>query len=378
MASPITPSLLALGQEVDDRRVTFVELRAADGTLWDTTGWYRPLLVFQLEGGAVLSPRTVPGPVSPQLLHGDHLLLLAAARRSLPDTPAFREVTLHFRDGQSRTYPIYADPVPASRVAPAQELTPEQWLARYATPDARVAVIHREAAMIMAAHVAPYAALESLELPADDRAAIRKWLHAETLQRHAIQYVWGHSPALKGEAGTAVLDPTRLRPVLLEVYPDEDECPVRWQGLFVVATAAVATEVPLVPLTIPHALAADEFPGLIRFSSMAGAALAPGEAAMVQLDVTNRSTQRWYGTCSTRDYPVGVAVEGRRSAEDPWALVGEALLTDDLPADATVQVAVEITAPREAGSYELRARLVQRPDRVSPTTPATATVQVGA
>ena len=369
--------LLALGQEVEGQRFTFVELRAADGTRWDTTGWYRPLLVFQLEGGAVLSPRAVPGPLPPQLLGGDHLLLLAAARRSPPAAPAFREVTLHFRDGQRRTYPIDTAPVLASRVAAAQELVPEQWLARYAPPDARVAVIHREEAMIMAAHVAPYAALESLELPADDRAAIRKWLHAATLARHAIEYVWvGNSAALQGEAATAVLDPMRLRPVLLEVYPGA--CPVRWRGLFVVATAAAATAAPLVPLTIPHALAADEFPGLIGFSARAVEALAPGETTMVRLDVTNRSRQRWYGTCSTRDYPVGVAVEGRRSAEEPWVLVGEMLLPDDLPTGATTQVAVEITAPREVGRYELRARLVQRPDRVSPATPALTSLVVAA
>ena len=367
--------LLALGQEVHDQRVTFVELRAADGTLWDTTGWFRPLLVFQLEGGAVLAPRAVPGPLPPQLLGGDHLLLLAAAGSIPPDTPAFREVTLHFRDGQSRTYPIDTAPLPAGRAAPSQELMPERWLARYAAPDARVVIMQREAAMIMAAHLAPYAALQSLELPADDRAAIRKWLPAETLQRHAIQYVWvGNSAALKGEAATAVLDPTRLRPVLLEVQPGE--CPVRWRGLFVVATAAAATDVPLVPLTIPHALAADEFQGMIRFSSTAVEPLAPGRAATISLEVTNRTTQRWYGTCSTRDYPVGVAVEGRRAPESPWVLVGEALLTDDLPAGATGQVSVEIMTPREVGRYELRARLVQRPDRVSPTTPATTSLVI--
>ncbi len=370
--------LLALGQEVHDQRVTFVELRATDGTLWDTTGWYRSLLVFQLEGGAVLSPRAVPGPLPPQLLGGDHLLLLAAARRGPPDTPAFREVTLHFRDGRSRTYPIDTAPLPAGRVASIQELIPEQWLARYAALDARVAVIHREAAMIMAARLAPYAALESIELPADDRAAIRKWLHAETLERHAIQYVWGYSPALKGEAATAVLDPLRLRPVLLQVYPDEDECPVRWEGLFVVATAAAATDVPLVPLTIPHALAENEFQGTIRFGAGVSGPLAPGRAAKVSLDVTNGSTHVWYGTCSSPTYPVGIAVEGRRSAEEPWTLIGEVLLTDDLSAGATAQITVEIMAPREVGGYELRARLVQRPDRVSPTMPATATVQVRA
>lgn len=144
------------------------------------------------------------------------------------------------------------------------------------------------------------------------------------------------------------------------------------------ATAAAATAAPLVPLTIPHALADDEFPGALRFEAGVAGALAPGGTATVRLDVTNGSTQRWYGTCSTQDYPVGVVVEGRRSPASPWVLVGEALLTDDLPADATGQITVEITAPQEAGRYELRARLVQRPDRVSPATPATATVQVGA
>ena len=69
-------------------------------------------------------------------------------------------------------------------------------------------------------------------------------------------------------------------------------------------------------------------------------------------------------------------MEGRRSPEAPWALVGEVLLAQDLPAGATVQVSVEITAPREAGRYEVRARLVQRPDRVSATTPATAILVV--
>ena len=109
---------------------------------------------------------------------------------------------------------------------------------------------------------------------------------------------------------------------------------------------------------------------------MIGAARAGQRQQRCQLDVTNGSTQPWYGTCSSPTYPVGVAVEGRRSSEAPWTLVGEALLTDDLPAGATAQIAVEITAPQEAGRYELRARLVQRPDRVSPATPATAILLV--
>ena len=160
--------------------------------------------------------------------------------------------------------------------------------------------------------------------------------------------------------------------MLLQVYPDEAKCPVRWQGLFVVTTAAAATDAPLVRLTIPHPLTDDEFQGALRFEAGAVGSLAPGGTTPVQLDVTNGSTQRWYGTRCTHAYPVGVAVEARRSPEAPWELVGETLLTDDLPSGATTQVAVEITAPREVGRYELRARLVQRPDRVSPATPATA------
>ena len=156
-----------------------------------------------------------------------------------------------------------------------------------------------------------------IALTSGDRAAIRKWLHAETLERHVIQYVWvGNSQALKGEAATAVLDPTRLRPVLLQLQPGA--CPARWRGLFVVATAAAATDAPLVPLTIPHPLRDDEFQGALRFGAGVAGPLAPGGTTTVLLDVTNGSTQRWYGTCSSPAYPVGVAVEGRRSPEAPW------------------------------------------------------------
>ena len=112
-------------------------------------------------------------------------------------------------------------------------------------------------------------------------AAIRKWLPAETLERQAIQYVWvGNSLTLKGEAATAVLDPTRLRPVLLQVQPGE--CPVRWRGLFVVATAAAAADAPLVPLTIPHPLTDDEFQGALHFEAGVVGPLVPGGTTTVQ------------------------------------------------------------------------------------------------
>ena len=264
--------LLALGSEVDGQRVTFVELRDSEGTIWDTTGWYSPLLVFQLEGGAVLSPRAVPGPLPPQLLRGDHLLLLAAAM----NTPAYREVTLHFRDGRSRAYPVDTDPLPASQVASAQGLTPEQWLASYSASDARVAVIHREVDMIMAANLAPHAALQSIELPADDRAAIRKWLHAETLERHVPSSTsgWGTPKLSRAKRQPPYSTPRGCDRCCSRYSPGE--CPVRWRGLFVVATATAATDAPLVPLTIPHPLRDDEFQGALRFGGRSARAAGAG------------------------------------------------------------------------------------------------------
>ena len=368
------PLLLTVGHEVPGQVLKFVDLGSASSPTWDTTGWYEPLLVIRIEDGEHLSQFTDPLSKSMKLRRGDRLLVLAAVPGQSVAPEQFGVLRLHLGNGIVLSYPVEAEPlvVPRRDTAPA----PQDWLAQYAAASARVAIVQREEVRVVAAESAFSAAPWLIALASGDRAAIRKWLPAETLERHAIQYVWvGNSLALKGEAATAVLDPTRLRPVLLQVHPGE--CPVRWRGLFVVATAAAATNVPLVPLTIPHPLAEDEFQGAIRFEAGVAGSLAPGQAAMVSLDVTNGSTQRWYGTCSSPTYPVGVAVEGRRSPEGPWTLVGEVLLTADLPAGATVQVAVEITAPQEAGWYELRACLIQRPDRVSPTTPATATVLVG-
>ena len=370
------PLLLTVGREVQDLRtpaLKFVDLGDASSPTWDTTGWYQPLLIIRVEDGEQLSQHTDPRSKSLKLQIGDRLLVLAAVP-SQPVTPEqFGVLRLHLDSGIVLSYPVEAEPlvVPRRDTAPA----PQDWLAQYAAASARVAIVQREEVRVVAAESAFSAAPWLIALASEDRAAIRKWLPAETLERQAIQYVWvGNSLALKGEAATAVLDPTRLRPVLLQVQPGE--CPVRWRGLFVVAAAAAAADAPLVPLTIPHPLTDDEFQGMIRFSSAAVGPLAPGSAATVSLDVTNGSTQPWYGTCSSPTYPVGVAVEGRRSPEASWSLVGEVLLTDDLPAGATAQVAVEITAPRAAGRYELRARLVQRPDRVSPATPATAILLV--
>ena len=370
------PLLLSVRHDVWDLQthaLKFVDLGGASGPPWDTTGWYEPLLVVRIDDGEYLSQHTDPRSKSLKLQIGDRLLVLAAVP-SQPVTPEqFGVLRLHLDSGIVLSYPVEAEPlvVPRRDTAPA----PQDWLAQYAAASARVAIVQREEVRVVAAESAFSAAPWLIALASEDRAAIRKWLPAETLERQAIQYVWvGNSLALKGEAATAVLDPTRLRPVLLQVQPGE--CPVRWRGLFVVAAAAAAADAPLVPLTIPHPLTDDEFQGALHFEAGVAGSLAPGQAAMVSLDVTNGSTQRWYGTCSSPTYPVGVAVEGRRSPEAPWMLVGEALLADDLPARTTAQVAVEITAPREAGSYELRARLVQRPDRVSPIAPAAASLVV--
>ena len=375
------PLLLSVRHDVWDLQthaLKFVDLGGANGPTWDTTGWYEPLLVVRvvrIEDGEYLSQHTDPRSKSLKLQIGDRLLVLAAVPGQ-PVTPEqFGVLRLHLDSGIVLSYSVEAEPlvVPRRDTVPA----PQEWLTQHAAAAARVAIVQRDDVRVVVAESAFSAAPWPIALTSGDRAAIRKWLHAETLARHAIQYVWvGNSLALKGEAASAVLDPTRLRPVLLQVWPGE--CPVRWRGLFVVATAAAAADAPLVPLMIPHPLAEDEFQGMIRFSSAAVEPLAPGSAATVSLDVTNGSTQPWYGTCSSPTYPVGVAVEGRRSSEAPWTLVGEALLTDDLPAGATAQIAVEITAPQEAGRYELRARLVQRPDRVSPIMPAVTSLVVAA
>ena len=369
------PLLLSVRNDVWDLQthaLKFVELGSTSGPIWDTTGWYQPLLIIRIDDGEYLSQHTDPRSKSLKLQIGDRLLVLAAMPGQ-PVVPAqFGTLRLHLDSGTVLSYPVEAAPlvVPRRDTGPA----PQDWLAQHAAASDRVAIVQREEVRVVTAESAFSAAPWLIALTSRDRAAIRKWLHAETLARHDIRYVWvGNSAALKGEAATAVLDPTRLRPVLLQVQPGE--CPVRWRGLFVVATAA-ATDAPLVPLTIPHPLAADEFQGMIRFGAGVSRPLAPGNAATMSLDVTNGSTQVWYGTCSSPTYPVGVAVEGRRSPAAPWTLIGEALLTDDLPAGATTQVAVAITAPREADRYELRARLVQRPDRVSPTMPALASLVV--
>ena len=367
------PLLLTVGQEVPGQVLKFVDLGDANRPTWDTTGWYRPLLVIRIEDGEYLSQHTDPRSVSLRLRTGDRLLVLAAAPGQ-PVAPAqFGVLRLHLDNGIVLSYPVETDPLVVRRrdTAPAAQ----DWLAQHAAAAARVALVQREDPRIVEAQSAAAATYQPIATSSDDLAAIRKWLPAETLDRNAIQYVWvGNSLALKGEAATAVLDPARLRPVLLQIQPGE--CPVRWRGLFVVATAAAAADAPLVPLTIPHPLREDDFQGTIRFSSADVEPLAPGGTTTVRLDVTNQSTQRWYGTCGSPTYPVGIAVEGRRSPAAPWTLFGEALLTDDLPAGATAQLAVEITAPRETGRYELRARLVQRPDRVSPATPAVASLVV--
>ena len=197
----------------------FVDLGSASSPTWDTTGWYEPLLVIRIEDGEYLSQFTrIPRSKSLKLRRGDRLLVLAAVPGQ-PVTPEqFGVLRLHLGNGIVLSYPVEAEPlvVPRRDTAPA----PQDWLAQYAAASARVAIVQREEVRVVAAESAFSAAPWLIALASDDRSAIRKWLHAETLERQAIQYVWvGNSLALKGEAATAVLDPTRLRPVLLQVQP---------------------------------------------------------------------------------------------------------------------------------------------------------------
>ena len=230
----------------------------------DTTGWYQPMIVVRVEDGEYLTQHTDPRSKSLKLRIGDRLLVLAAVLGQPVAPDQFGVLRLHLDSGIVLSYPVEAEPlvVPRRDTAPA----PRDWLAQHAAAAARVAIVQREEVRVVAAESAFSAAPWPIALASGDRAAIRKWLHAGTLERHSIQYVWvGNSQALKGEAATAVLDSTRLRPVLLQVQPGE--CPVRWRGLFVVATAAAATDAPLVPLTIPHPLGEEEFQGALRFGA---------------------------------------------------------------------------------------------------------------
>ena len=372
---PDTPLLLTVGHEVPGQVLKFVELRGENGPTWDTTGWYQPLLIIRVDDGEHLSQHTDPRREALRLRLGDRLLVLAAVLEQPVAPEQLGVLRLHLGDGSVLSYPVEAEPL----VVPGKTLRWRRktgWRSTLLQPLA-CAVVQREEVRVVREVTLSRLLLGPLPF------------HPTTWPRSASGCTPRRCNATPSSTSgeTRVLSRVKRRPPCWTPRACVRCCSryTRTRTSARCAGGACSSSppprqrptAPLVPLTIPHALADDEFPGMIRFSSrLCRAAGAGPGTTTVQLDVTNRSTQRWYGTCSTRDYPVGVAVEGRRSPEAPWVLVGEALLTDDLPAGGTAQVVVEITAPREVGRYELRARLVQRPDRVSPATPAMTSLVV--
>ena len=179
-----TPLLLSVGHDVQDLQthvLKFVDLGGANGPTWDTTGWYQPMLVIRIGDGEYLSQHTDPRSKSLKLRIGDRLLVLAAVAGQ-PVTPErFGVLRLHLDSGIVLSYLVEAEPlvVPWRDTAPA----PQDWLdAARCRRSARVAIVQREAVRVATAQSAFSAAPWRIALASGDRAAIRKWLPAETLQ----------------------------------------------------------------------------------------------------------------------------------------------------------------------------------------------------
>ena len=67
----------------------FADLGDANGPIWDTTGWYLPLLIIRLEDGEYLSQHTDPRSEALRLRLGDRLLVLAAVPGQLVSPEQF-------------------------------------------------------------------------------------------------------------------------------------------------------------------------------------------------------------------------------------------------------------------------------------------------
>ena len=139
-SQPDHPLLLTIGPEVQDLQthaLKFVELGSGDVPTWDTTGWYRPLLVIRVGDGEYISQHTAPRSKSLKLRPGDRLLVLADAAGAGGHT-----LRLHLDSGIVLSYPLAAEPleVPWRDTTPA----PQDWLAQHATSSARVAMVQRD------------------------------------------------------------------------------------------------------------------------------------------------------------------------------------------------------------------------------------------
>ena len=106
---PDYPLLLTVGSEVGGQVLQFVELGSANTPLWDTTGWYEPLLVVRVPDGAAVSQHTDPYQ-APQLHPGDRLLVLASVPQQPVAADQCGDLRLHLGNGIVFNYPVEPEP----------------------------------------------------------------------------------------------------------------------------------------------------------------------------------------------------------------------------------------------------------------------------
>ena len=106
---PDYPLLLTVGPEVGGQVLQFVELGSIHKPLWDTTGWYEPLLVIRVPDGASVSQHTDPHQ-APQLHPGDRLLVLASAPQQPVAFDQCGDLRLHLGNGIVLNYSVGPEP----------------------------------------------------------------------------------------------------------------------------------------------------------------------------------------------------------------------------------------------------------------------------
>lgn len=123
---PDYPLLLTVGPEVQGQVLQFVELGNANKPLWDTTGWYEPLVVVRIADGVDVSQHTDPHQ-APQLRPEDRLLVLASVPQQPVASDQCGDLRLHLGNGIVLSYAVEPEPVTvapqhAAAMAPAHSL----------------------------------------------------------------------------------------------------------------------------------------------------------------------------------------------------------------------------------------------------------------
>ena len=106
---PDYPLLLTVGPEVQGQVLQFVELGSANKPIWDTTGWYEPLLAIRVDDGADVSQHTDPHQ-APQLRPGDRLLVLASVPQQPVASDQCGDLRLHLGNGIVLNYSVEPEP----------------------------------------------------------------------------------------------------------------------------------------------------------------------------------------------------------------------------------------------------------------------------